>query len=73
MGQKQWELSPLFDVNPAPERFRELKTAIADGAEPEASVTMLFALGKPFAQKVGKTLGEHVTVQVARRSELHTF
>ena len=29
--------------------------------------------GKPFAQEVRKTLGEHVTVQVARRSELHTF
>ncbi len=29
--------------------------------------------GKPFAQQVGKTLSEHVTVRVARRSELHTF
>ncbi len=29
--------------------------------------------GKPFAQGVREALGEHVTVQVAKRSELHTF
>ena len=29
--------------------------------------------GKPFAQGVREILGEHVTVQVAKRSELHTF
>lgn len=29
--------------------------------------------GKPFAQRVGEILGEAVTVQIAKRSELHTF
>ncbi len=29
--------------------------------------------GRPFAEHVQKTLGEHVTVQIAKRSELHTF
>jgi transposase len=29
--------------------------------------------GEPFAQGVRETLGEHVTVQIAKRSELHTF
>lgn len=29
--------------------------------------------GKPFAQGVRRTLGESVTVQIAKRSELHTF
>ena len=29
--------------------------------------------GKPFAQGVREILGEHVTVQIAKRSELHTF
>jgi transposase len=29
--------------------------------------------GKPFAQGVQEILGEHVTVQIAKRSELHTF
>ena len=30
-------------------------------------------VGAPFAQGVCDTLGEHVTVQIAKRSELHTF
>ena len=30
-------------------------------------------VGQPFAQGVRDILGEHVTVQIAKRSELHTF
>ncbi|CAI10585.1 putative transposase, fragment (plasmid) [Aromatoleum aromaticum EbN1] len=30
-------------------------------------------VGGPFAQGVREILGEHVTVQIAKRSELHTF
>ena len=30
-------------------------------------------MGEPFAQGVREALGEHVTVQVAKRSELHKF
>lgn len=30
-------------------------------------------VGAPFAQGVGDILGGHVTVQIAKRSELHTF
>lgn len=30
-------------------------------------------VGAPFAQGVRDILGEHVTVQIAKRSELHTF
>lgn len=41
VGDGKWRLSPMFDVNPAPERFRELKTAIADPSEPEASIELL--------------------------------
>jgi|GEM_PF-5174 len=37
----KWRLSPVFDVNPAPERFRELKTAIADPSQPQASIELL--------------------------------
>lgn len=40
-GDGHWRLSPAFDVNPAPERFKELKTAIADPAAPDASISML--------------------------------
>jgi len=30
-------------------------------------------VGRPFAQGVQEILGKHVTVQIAKRSELHTF
>jgi len=30
-------------------------------------------VGRPIAQGVQEILGEHVTVQIAKRSELHTF
>ncbi|SEQ88310.1 serine/threonine-protein kinase HipA [Faunimonas pinastri] len=40
-GNGQWQLSPVFDVNPAPERFKELKTAIGDPAVPDASISLL--------------------------------
>jgi transposase len=30
-------------------------------------------VGQPFSQGVQEILGEHVTVQIAKRSELHTF
>jgi transposase len=30
-------------------------------------------VGRPFAQGVQDILGEHVAVQIAKRSELHTF
>ena len=30
-------------------------------------------VGQPFAQGVRDTLGQHFTVQIAKRSELHTF
>ena len=37
----QWILSPAFDINPSPERLRELKTAIADQSQPYASLSLL--------------------------------
>lgn len=40
-GSGRWRLAPAFDINPAPERFRELKTAIADPREPAASIELL--------------------------------
>lgn len=40
-GDGKWKLAPAFDVNPAPERFKELKTAIADPAAPDASIQLL--------------------------------
>lgn len=43
-GRGQWRLSPAFDINPAPERLRELKTWISEEAGPEASIENLMSV-----------------------------
>jgi serine/threonine-protein kinase HipA len=40
----QWRLAPAFDVNPFPERIRELKTWVSDAAGPEATVDALMSV-----------------------------
>ncbi|MDX4076550.1 HipA domain-containing protein, partial [Brucella sp. NBRC 113783] len=60
-GDGRWRLSPVFDVNPAPERFKELKTAIADPAAPDASISMLMEYAFYFEidpDDAAKTIGE---------------
>ncbi|MSP95859.1 MAG: type II toxin-antitoxin system HipA family toxin [Betaproteobacteria bacterium] len=54
----QWRLSPAFDINPFPERRRELKTWIAQNTGPEAtiaalmSVTAYFGIANPRAREI---------------------
>lgn len=40
----QWRLAPAFDINPFPERARELKTWISEQSGPEASVEALISI-----------------------------
>lgn len=40
----QWRLSPAFDVNPFPDRVRELKTWISPDAGPEATIDALMSV-----------------------------
>jgi serine/threonine-protein kinase HipA len=40
----QWRLAPAFDVNPFPERLRELKTWISEEAGPEATIEGLMSV-----------------------------
>ncbi len=44
----QWTLAPAFDVNPFPERARELKTWISEDAGPEASIGALMSVAPYF-------------------------
>ncbi len=39
-----WRLSPAFDINPSPERMRELKTWISEDAGPEMSIDALMSV-----------------------------
>ncbi len=41
VGHGLWELAPAFDVNPFPDRYRELKTWISENVGPEASLDAL--------------------------------
>ncbi len=40
----QWSLAPAFDINPFPERMRELKTWISEETGPEATVEALLSV-----------------------------
>lgn len=40
----QWRLSPAFDINPFPERVRELKTWISEETGPEAKIDALMSV-----------------------------
>lgn len=44
----QWKLAPAFDVNPFPERVRELKTWISEDTGPAASVEALMSVAPYF-------------------------
>lgn len=40
----QWSLAPAFDINPFPERMRELKTWISEETGPEATIEALLSV-----------------------------
>ncbi len=47
-GAGQWRLSPAFDVNPFPERARELKTWVTEETGPTASIEALVSAAPYF-------------------------
>ncbi|WP_420428622.1 type II toxin-antitoxin system HipA family toxin [Kordiimonas sp.] len=51
-----WRLSPMFDVNPQPERAAHLETAIAPGSSNEASLELLFDNAAFFAWEVDEAV-----------------
>jgi serine/threonine-protein kinase HipA len=48
VAKDQWRLSPAFDINPFPDRLRELKTWISEDAGPAASIEALMAVASYF-------------------------
>lgn len=68
----QWRLAPAFDVNPFPERVRELKTWISEESGPEASIDALMAAAPYFRierNAASRILGE-VECAVSRWREV---
>lgn len=47
-GYGQWELSPAFDLNPFPDKQRELKTWISEDTGPSGSIADCLAVGRYF-------------------------
>jgi serine/threonine-protein kinase HipA len=64
VGDGKWSLSPAFDLNPAPARFRELKTAIADPAAPDASIALL--VDHAFYFEIGRDAAIGMVADMAR-------
>jgi serine/threonine-protein kinase HipA len=52
VGSGRWRLAPAFDVNPFPERVRELKTWISEDAGPEARVEGLLTVAPYRARRL---------------------
>ncbi|MBA3684834.1 MAG: type II toxin-antitoxin system HipA family toxin [Planctomycetes bacterium] len=65
-GDGHWQLSPAFDLNPFPERERELKTWISEEAGPAASIDALmtaapyFRVSAPLAKRILREVEEAV-------------
>jgi serine/threonine-protein kinase HipA len=67
VNRGQWRLAPAFDVNPFPERLRELKTWISEDAGPEATIEALMSVTAYFRILPGraKTILSEVEEAVA--------
>jgi serine/threonine-protein kinase HipA len=63
-GNNKWRLSPIFDVNPFPERAKNLKTKIADGTDNSASAEFLmehafyFEIEEDEARNMAKSMAD---------------
>ena len=63
VGHGQWRLAPAFDLNPFPDRFRELKTWISHNTGPEASLSALRSEAPYF--RIKPTRSEAIIGEVA--------
>ncbi len=63
----QWRLAPAFDVNPFPDRVRELKTWVSEDTGPDATIESLmsvlpyFRIALPRAQQILRELEQAVS------------
>ncbi|MBN9235731.1 phosphatidylinositol kinase [Mesorhizobium hungaricum] len=58
----QWRLAPAFDINPFPERMRELKTWVSEETGPEATIDALMSVIAYF--RIKKDRAKQILAQV---------
>ena len=63
-GHGQWRLAPAFDLNPFPDRVRELKTWISSETGPEATIEALLSVAPYF--KIPRARAKEEVRQVER-------
>ena len=56
VARGQWRLSPVFDINPFPDRLRELKTWISEETGPQASIEALMSVAPYFKLHATKAI-----------------
>ena len=61
----QWRLAPAFDINPFPERLRELKTWVSEDTGPEASIDALMSVLPYFRIATDRALAILAEVEAA--------
>ena len=65
--RERWRLSPAFDINPSPERLRELKTWISEGAGPDMTIDALMSVIAYF--RITKARAREILSEVAHSVE----
>ena len=58
----RWRLAPAFDINPFPDRVRELKTWISEQTGPEATIAALLSVRAYF--RIGEARAAHILGEV---------
>jgi len=67
VGAGQWRLSPVFDVNPAPDRNPHLETAILEGGAHDRSIDLaldaceFFEITEPEARDMIRTMAHGIS------------
>ena len=65
VGSNKWRLSPLFDVNPAPDRNPHLETAILEGGSHDRSIRLALEASEFF--EVNQADARQIIREMARR------
>jgi len=60
----QWRLAPAFDLNPFPDRVRELKTWISEKTGPEATIEALLSVTAYFRISHQRAFSHHQKTQI---------